>query len=93
TDTVRTNLASYTLGANVENLTYNGTGAFAGTGNGLVNTIRGAAGADTLDGKAGADTLIGGAGNDTYIVDIADVITEGVNEGTDLIRTALSSYA
>ncbi|TBB57884.1 beta strand repeat-containing protein, partial [Rhizobium ruizarguesonis] len=93
TDAVRTNLASYTLGANVENLTYNGTGAFAGTGNGLVNTIRGAAGADTLDGKAGADTLIGGAGNDTYIVDIADVITEGVNEGTDLIRTALSSYA
>ncbi|MGO6841546.1 protease, partial [Rhizobium ruizarguesonis] len=87
-------LASYTLGANVENLTYNGTGAFAGTGNELVNTIRGAAGADTLDGKAGADTLVGGAGNDTYIVDdIADVITEGVNEGTDLIRTALSSYA
>ncbi|AXA41179.1 Hemolysin-type calcium-binding repeat (2 copies) family protein [Rhizobium leguminosarum] len=94
TDMVRTNLASYTLGANVENLTYNGTATFAGTGNDLANTIRGAAGADTLDGKAGADILIGGAGNDTYIVaDLGDVVTEGLNEGTDLIRTVLSSYA
>ncbi|PDS77016.1 M10 family metallopeptidase, partial [Rhizobium sp. L43] len=93
TDTVRTTLASYTLGANIENLTNIGTAVFTGTGNSLANTIKGAAGADTLDGKAGADTLIGGAGNDTYIVDLADVVTEGVNAGTDLIRTVLSSYA
>ncbi|NEH60940.1 RTX toxin, partial [Rhizobium leguminosarum] len=93
-DTVRTTLASYTLGSDLENLTYIGTVAFAGTGNGLANTIRGAAGADILDGKAGADILIGGAGNDTYIVDdVGDVVTEGLNEGTDLIKTALSSYA
>ncbi|MBY5359431.1 RTX toxin, partial [Rhizobium leguminosarum] len=92
TDTVRTTLASYTLGANIENLTNIGTAVFTGTGNSLANTIRGAAGADTLDGKAGADILIGGAGNDTYIVDLADVVTEGLNEGTDLIKTALSSY-
>ncbi|TBA19916.1 hypothetical protein ELH66_02225 [Rhizobium ruizarguesonis] len=92
-DTVRTTLASYTLGSDVENLTYTGTAAFTGTGNGLANTIRGAAGADTLDGGAGADSLIGGAGNDTYIVDdLADVVTEGLNEGTDLIKTALSIY-
>ncbi|MDC7747220.1 calcium-binding protein, partial [Rhizobium binxianense] len=92
-DTVRTTLASYTLGSDVENLTYLGTGTFAGTGNALANTISGAAGADILDGKAGADSLIGGAGNDTYIVDdLADVVTEGLNAGTDLIRTALSSY-
>ncbi|MBW9056738.1 protease, partial [Rhizobium mesosinicum] len=45
-------------------------------------------------GKAGADTLIGGAGNDTYIVDVAgDVVTEAANEGTDLVKTALSTYA
>ncbi|TAY60369.1 beta strand repeat-containing protein, partial [Rhizobium leguminosarum] len=93
TDTVRTTLASYTLGSDVENLTYIGTVAFTGTGNDLANTIRGAAGADTLDGKAGADMLIGGAGNDTYIVDdVGDVVTEGLNAGTDLIKTALSSY-
>nr|WP_281047939.1 calcium-binding protein [Rhizobium ruizarguesonis] len=92
-DTVRTTLASYTLGSDVENLTYTGTAAFTGTGNGLANTIRGAAGADTLDGKAGADILIGAAGNDTYIVDnVGDVVTEGLNEGTDLIKTALSIY-
>ncbi|MCV9944208.1 RTX toxin [Rhizobium sp. BT-175] len=92
-DTVRTTLASYTLAANVENLTYIGTAAFTGTGNGLANTIRGAAGADTLDGNAGADILIGGVGNDTYIVDnVGDVVTEGLNEGTDLIKTALSIY-
>ncbi|TAY60371.1 beta strand repeat-containing protein, partial [Rhizobium leguminosarum] len=94
TDTVRTTLASYTLGSDVENLTYIGTVAFTGTGNDLANTIRGAAGADTLDGKAGADILIGGAGDDTYIVDnLADVVTERPNEGADLVKTTLSSYA
>ncbi|MBB4294141.1 serralysin, partial [Rhizobium leguminosarum] len=92
-DTVRTTLASYTLGSDVENLTYVGTAAFTGTGNALNNILTGGAGADTLDGKAGADILIGGAGNDTYIVDdLADVVTEGVNAGTDLVRTTLSSY-
>ncbi|MGO7755648.1 calcium-binding protein, partial [Rhizobium ruizarguesonis] len=64
--TVRTTLAAYTLGSDVENLTYSGTAAFTGTGNSLANTINGAAGADTLDGKAGADILIGGAGKDIY---------------------------
>ncbi|WP_116680372.1 M10 family metallopeptidase C-terminal domain-containing protein [Rhizobium leguminosarum] len=93
TDTVRTTLASYTLGSDVENLTYSGTVAFTGTGNDLDNTIKGGAGADTLDGKAGADILIGAAGDDTYIVDnVGDVVTEATNQGTDLIRTALSSY-
>ncbi|WP_162183339.1 beta strand repeat-containing protein, partial [Neorhizobium vignae] len=94
TDTVRTALAAYTIAGNLENLTYTGAAAFAGIGNSLANTIRGAVGADTLDGKAGADILIGGAGNDTYIVDdAADVVTEVINEGTDLVKTALSAYA
>ncbi|MBP2445751.1 serralysin [Rhizobium leguminosarum] len=93
-DTVRTALTNYTLGSDVENLTYSGTVAFTGTGNSLANTIRGGAGADTLDGKAGADILIGGAGDDTYIVDeLADAVTEATNQGTDLIKTALSVYA
>ncbi|MGO7172235.1 protease, partial [Rhizobium leguminosarum] len=59
TDTVKTVLASYTLGVNVENLTYIGTAAFVGTGNGLANTITGGVGNDTLNGGAGADSLIG----------------------------------
>ncbi|NKJ83913.1 M10 family metallopeptidase [Rhizobium leguminosarum] len=102
TDTVRTNLASYTLGANVENLTYNGTAAFAGTGNSLDNLIiggaasdmlSGGAGNDTLNGSAGADTLIGGAGDDIYAVDNAgDSVTENASEGTDTVRTNLASY-
>ncbi|MBB3565913.1 serralysin, partial [Rhizobium sp. BK512] len=94
TDTVRTALSSYTLSVNVENLTYTGTTSFMGIGNAAVNVITGAAGADTLDGKAGADILIGGAGNDTYVVDdLADVVTEAANAGTDLVKTTLSAYA
>ncbi|MGJ4949680.1 hypothetical protein [Bradyrhizobium sp. HKCCYLS20291] len=62
--TVLTTLPSYTLPANVQNLTYTGTGNFTGSGNGLANTITGGSGNDTLTGNGGADTLIGGAGND-----------------------------
>ncbi|WP_148219482.1 beta strand repeat-containing protein [Azospirillum sp. B510] len=93
TDEVRTTLNAYTLGANVENLTFIGSGAFTGTGNGLANILQGGAGNDTLDGGAGIDTLRGGAGNDTYLVsDIGDVIVENAGEGTDEVRTGLSSY-
>jgi Ca2+-binding RTX toxin-like protein len=102
TDSIRTTLASYTLGNNVENLTYIGTAGFTGTGNALNNVMVGAngndvlsggAGNDTLDGKAGADTLIGGLGNDIYTIDNAgDVVTEGLNEGTDSVSTTLASY-
>ncbi|TFF22006.1 hypothetical protein E3C22_15265 [Jiella endophytica] len=72
TDEVRA-LYSYTLAANVENLSLGGTADFIGTGNNLANTITGnsgdntlygAAGDDTLNGAAGNDTLVGGAGND-----------------------------
>ncbi len=94
TDTVKTTLASYTLGANVENLIYTGTSAFAGTGNELSNTITGGAGADVLDGGAGADTLIGGLGDDTYVVDnVGDVVVEAASAGTDTIKTVLNSYS
>ncbi|MGO7215203.1 beta strand repeat-containing protein, partial [Rhizobium ruizarguesonis] len=101
-DTVRTTLASYTLGSDVENLTYIGTVAFVGTGNSLDNTITGGAaidmlsggaGNDVLNGGASADTLIGGAGHDTYIVDNAgDIVTEAANAGTDTVRTTLAAH-
>jgi Ca2+-binding RTX toxin-like protein len=93
TDTVQTTLATYTLGTNLENLTYTGTGNFAGTGNAEANVITGGAGNDTLDGAGGVDTLVGGAGNDTYILDNpGDVVTEGASAGTDTVQTALAAY-
>ncbi|WP_085706162.1 peroxidase family protein [Pseudomonas sp. B8(2017)] len=93
TDTVRTTLASYTLGANIESLVYTGVGNFIGGGNTLDNTMFGGAGNDLLNGGAGADRLVGGLGNDTYVVDNAgDVLTEAVGGGTDTVRTTLTSY-
>jgi serralysin len=82
-------LAGY---ANVENLTYTGTGGFIGTGSAAANVIVSGAGADLLSGGAGADTLRGGAGGDTYIVDnVADVVDElGMDGAVDLVRSSVS---
>jgi Ca2+-binding RTX toxin-like protein len=91
---------TYTLSANVENLTLTGTTAINGTGNTgnnvLIgntanNTLTGGAGNDRLDGGAGTDTMVGGTGDDTYVVaQAADVVTEATGEGTDTVETALA---
>jgi Ca2+-binding RTX toxin-like protein len=48
-------------------------------------------GKDTLDGGVGNDSLVGGLDNDVYIVDnIGDIITEAINEGTDLVNSSVS---
>ncbi len=65
TDTVFTTLLSYTLGAHLEDLTFNGTGNFIGTGNTFANRLTGAAGNDRLDGGVGNDILNGDDGDDT----------------------------
>ena len=85
TDTVQSSL-SYTLGADVENLTLTGVASLYGvgnsdgnvlTGNGAANFLVGLAGNDTLDGGAGADGMMGGTGNDMYVVDSAgDFVVE-----------------
>ncbi len=98
-DTIQSS-ATLTLGNNVENLTLTGTSTLSGMGNALDNlligtsgnnTLTGLAGNDTLDGLAGTDTMVGGLGDDIYVVErTADVVTEGVNAGTDTIRTSVT---
>jgi len=66
-DRVFTTLATYTLGANVEGIIFQGTGTFAGTGNDDDNFIMGGDGDDVLTGGLGSDTLIGLGGNDILI--------------------------
>jgi len=90
TDTVESHL-TYTLGANLENLTLIGSGHINATGNSSVNTIIGGAGRNRIDGGTGADSMAGGAGDDTYIVDnVSDTITENSGEGTDWVESSVS---
>ncbi|RUL98093.1 hypothetical protein EEQ99_24565, partial [Rhizobium anhuiense] len=100
TDEIRTSLATYSIAAltNVEDLSYNGTAAFTGTGNASANTITGGNGGNTLTGGAGDDILIGGAAADFFIYSPNwghDTITNFVATGTahDTIRIDHSVFA
>jgi Ca2+-binding RTX toxin-like protein len=86
------NLRSYVLGANVENLTISGKSW--GFGNDLANIIVGGSNDQVLNGGKGDDVLTGGAGADTFVFQPGsghDVITDfNVTDG-DQIR--IDGYA
>jgi Ca2+-binding RTX toxin-like protein len=95
TDQIRSTV-SYTLSANVENLTLQGTSAINGTGNDLgnrlvgnsaANILKGGIGADVLDGSAGKDTLTGGTEFDTFVFKkgeiSGDIITDFIGNGAN----------
>ena len=77
-DTVMSSF-SYTLAANLENLTLTGTAPINGTGNDSNNV---------LTGNSAANVLTGGPGDDTYVVDAADTIVENAGEGTDTVQAS-----
>jgi Ca2+-binding RTX toxin-like protein len=92
--------ATYSLSADVENLTLTGMAAIDGTGNELnnvltgnatANRLAGDAGNDTLNGGAGADTLVGGSGDDIYVVEnAADAVVEDAGEGRDTVQSSIA---
>jgi len=86
-DTVMASV-SYTLSANVENLTLTGIMNTNASGNAQNNVLTGNSGNNILNGGGGLDTLIGGAGNDTYLVDQVGelaLIQELASEGLDTL--------
>jgi Ca2+-binding RTX toxin-like protein len=82
TDLVKSTV-SWTLGADIENLTLLGALAINGTGNALDNVISGNNGINVLDGGDGNDTLWGYGGNDTLIGGAGnDVLNGGTGADT-----------
>ena len=91
TDSVLSNLASYTLDTHFEHLIL-GTG-LSGTGNSGGNSLIGNADDNTLDGGTGSDTLAGGVGNDYYTIDdLTDRVVEASDSGEDRVLSNINNY-
>jgi Ca2+-binding RTX toxin-like protein len=87
-DTVQSSV-TWTLGANLENLTLIGTAKINGTGNTLANSLIGNAGNNVLMGGDGNDTLSGGKGNDALNGGMGnDVFQLARGDGQDTITDA-----
>ncbi|MFK4486709.1 peroxidase family protein [Bradyrhizobium sp. USDA 336] len=82
------------IGGSGNDLIFGGTGdneLQGGAGEDLLVGGSGAGDGDLLDGGLDADVMIGLNGNDTYVVDdIADVVVEALNQGTDTIETEMA---
>lgn len=65
-DRVGTTLSTYTLGANVEALAYDGVGDFIGYGNDGNNVFYGSTGSETFYGYLGDDNMQGSLGADIF---------------------------
>lgn len=77
TDTVQSSV-TFTLLANVEELSLTGGDAINGTGNSQINVLTGNSNNNILSGLGGGDTLIGDDGDDTLIGGTqADTLTGG----------------
>jgi len=90
-DTVISSIA-YTLGAELENLTYTGSSYVTLKGNSLSNKIIGSDSANVLnDGSGGVDTLIGGDGDDLYSIHSTSCkIIELDSEGSDSVLSTVT---
>jgi Ca2+-binding RTX toxin-like protein len=80
TDTVVADF-SYTLAANLENLTLSGTDDLSAGGNSLNNVLTGNSGNNYMASGTGNDALIGNAGNDTLYGEAGnDTLTGGTGD-------------
>jgi Ca2+-binding RTX toxin-like protein len=89
TDTLQYLGATAAITVNLAAGTASGFSSVAG-----IENVTTGSGNDFLGGSAGvANVLTGGTGNDVYVVhDTTDTVAEGLNGGTDEVRTTLASY-